>query len=56
MVPPVEGGARISNTERNAIAKADEWLKHIRLIPHTKVSTELGLTLHDWENMAECAV
>ncbi len=44
MVPPGEGGARISNTERNAIAEADEWLKHNQPIPH------------DWENLAECAV
>ena len=56
MVPPGEDGARMSNTERNAIAEADEWLKHNRLIPHEKVLTELGLTMDDWEKMAECVV
>ena len=56
MVPPSEDGARMSNTERNAIAEADEWLKHNQPIPHEKVLTELGLTMDDWEKMAEGVV
>ena len=53
MFPPGEDGDRMSNTERNAIAEADEWLKHNQPIPHEKVLTELGLTMDDWEKMAE---
>ena len=53
MVPPSEDGARMSNTERNAIAEADEWLKRNQPIPHEKVLTELGLTMDHWGKMAE---
>ena len=56
MVPPGEDGDRMSNTERNAIAEADEWLKRNQLIPHEKVLTELGLTMNDWGKMSGCVV
>ena len=56
MVPLGEDGDRMSNTERSAIAEADEWLKHNQRIPHEKVLTEPGLTMDDWEKMAECVV
>lgn len=56
MFPPGEDGDRMSNTERNAIAEADEWLKHNQPIPHEKVLTELGLTMNDWGKMSGCVV
>ncbi len=56
MASPVEDGDRMGNAERNAIAEADEWLKHNQPVPHEKALTELGLTMDDWEKMAECVV
>ena len=41
----------MSNTERNAIAEAGEWLKHNQPIPHEKIFAELGLTLDDSEKL-----
>jgi hypothetical protein len=50
-VCPDETGGSLSNAERNAVAKADEWLKHNEPIPHEEVLAELGLTMADWEEM-----
>ena len=51
--PPVdEDSDTLSHTERNAIAEADEWLKHNKPIPHEEVLAELGLTVADWDKMA----
>lgn len=51
MVSPEEDRDTLSNAERQAIAEADEWLKHNQPIPHEKVLAEFGLTMADWENM-----
>ena len=50
-VPPEEDNATLSDAERKAIAKADEWLKHNQPIPHEEVLAEFGLTMADWEKM-----
>lgn len=42
----------LSDSERKAIAEADEWLKHNPPIPHEEVLAEFGLTMADWEGMA----
>jgi len=46
-------GDTLSNAERQAVAKADEWLKHNQPIPHEKVLAEFGLTMADWEKMGQ---
>ena len=43
----------LSNAERNAVAAADEWLKHNQPIPHEEVLAEFGLTMADWEKMGQ---
>lgn len=53
MVPPEENRDTLSNAERRAVAEADEWLRHNQPIPHEQVLAELGLTMADWEKMAE---
>jgi len=50
-VCPDEAGDCLSNAERTAVAKADEWLKHNQPIPHDEVLADLGLTMADWEEM-----
>jgi hypothetical protein len=42
-----------TDAERKAVAEADEWLKHNSPIPHEVVLAEFGLTMADWENMAD---
>jgi hypothetical protein len=39
--------------DRQAVAEADEWLKHNRPIPHEEVLAEFGLTMTDWDDMAK---
>ena len=46
------GGNRLSEAEREAIAEADEWLRHNQPIPHEEILAEFGLTMADWEKMA----
>ena len=46
------GGNRLSDAERAAIAEADLWLPHNQPIPHEQVLAEFGLTMADWEKMA----
>lgn len=41
----------ISTEEEQAVAEADEWLKHHKPIPHEEVLAEFGLTMADWERM-----
>jgi len=53
MVAPDEDGDTLSHAERKAVAEADEWLKHNQPIPHADVLAEFGLTMNDWEKMAE---
>ena len=53
MVSPGEDGDALSNAERKAVAKADEWLKHNQPIPHEDVLAEFGLTMADWEKMGQ---
>jgi hypothetical protein len=53
IVPPDEDSDALSPAESKAIAEADEWLKHNRPIPHEEVLAEFGLTVADWEKMAQ---
>jgi hypothetical protein len=41
----------LNESDRKAIAEADEWLKHNQSIPHEGVLAEFGLTMEDWEKM-----
>jgi hypothetical protein len=43
----------LSETDRKAIEEADEWFKHNQPIPHEKVLAEFGLTMADWDEMAD---
>ena len=52
MLSSDEDGDTLSNAERQAVAEADEWLKHNKPIPHEEVLAEFGLTMADWEKMA----
>ena len=51
MVSPGEERDTLSHAERQAVAEADEWLKHNRSIPHENVLADFGLTPDDWEKM-----
>lgn len=42
-----------TDEDRQAIAEADEWLKHNEPIPMEEVLADFGLTLADWETMAK---
>src|SRR5215472_5021384 len=42
----------LSAAGRRAIAEADEWLQHHKGIPHEEVLAEFGLTMKDFEKMA----
>jgi hypothetical protein len=53
MISPDEDGDTLSNAERQAIAEADEWLKHNQPIAHEDVLAEFGLTMADWEKMGK---
>lgn len=53
MLSPGEDVATLSNAERQAVAEADEWLRHNQPIPHEEVLAEFGLTMDDWEKMAD---
>jgi hypothetical protein len=53
MVSREEDRGTLSNAERQAIAEADEWLKHNQPISHERVLAELGLTSADWDRMAD---
>ena len=53
MVPSTEDADTLSNSERKAVAEADEWLKRNRPIPHEQILADLGLTMADWEKMAQ---
>ena len=52
MVSPEEDVATLSNAERQAVAEADEWLKHNQPISHEEVLAEFGLTMTGWDKMA----
>jgi hypothetical protein len=52
MVKFERDGDTLSPAERQAVAEADEWLKHNHPIPHEEVLAEFGLTMSDWERMA----
>jgi len=53
MVRRHEDNVTLSPAERNAIAAADEWLKHNEPIPHEHVLADFGLTMDDWEKMTK---
>lgn len=42
-----------TDEDRQAVAEADEWLKHNKPIPHEEVLADFGLTMADWEAMAK---
>lgn len=42
-----------TDEDRQAVAEADEWLKHNQPIPLESVLAEFGLTMADWETMAK---
>jgi hypothetical protein len=48
-----EDGDTLSPAEKNAIAQADEWLRHNQPIAHEDVLAEFGLTMADWEKMGD---
>jgi len=52
MISPEERDT-LSNAERKAVAEADEWLQHNDPIPHEEVLAQFGLTMADWEKMAQ---
>jgi hypothetical protein len=39
--------------DRQAVAEADEWLKHNKPIPLEDVLSEFGLTMADWDTMGK---
>ena len=39
--------------DRQAVAEADEWLKHNNPIPLENVLSEFGLTMADWDTMGK---
>jgi hypothetical protein len=43
----------LSDRERQAIAEADAWLANNKPIPHEEILAEFGLTMADWEKMAD---
>ena len=47
-----EDSDTLSDAERKAISEADQWLKHNQPIPHEQVLAEFGLTMADWDKMA----
>jgi len=51
--PPDEDGDTLSKAERRAVVEADEWLKNNRPIPHEDILAEFGLTMADWDKMAD---
>jgi hypothetical protein len=53
LVSTDEDGDTLSNAERQAVAEADEWLKHNQPIRHEEVLAEFGLTMADWEKMGQ---
>ena len=38
--------------DRQAVAEADEWSKHNKPIPMEEVLADFGLTMADWDSMA----
>jgi hypothetical protein len=53
MVSSDEDGNTLSDAERQAVAEADEWLKHNKAIPHEEVLAKFGLTTADLEKMGQ---
>ena len=43
----------LSSAERKAVAEADQWLRHNQPIAHEDVLADFGLTMADWEKMAD---
>jgi hypothetical protein len=39
--------------DRQAVAEADEWLRHNKAVPLESVLADFGLTMTDWETMAK---
>ena len=49
---PIED-ERICEEEERAVARAKEWLKHNKPIPHEEVLAGFGLTIDDFRKMGE---
>jgi hypothetical protein len=47
---PVED-EEVGSEEERSVARAREWLKHNKPIPHEEVLAEFGLTMDDFERM-----
>ncbi len=45
-----------SEEDRQAVAEADEWLKHNQPIPLETVLADFGLSMSDWEEMGQTPV
>jgi len=43
----------VTEAERQAVAEADEWLKHNKPIPFEDVLADFGLTVEDLKNQKE---
>jgi len=43
----------VTEAERQAVAEADEWLKHNKPVPFEDVLADFGLTLEDLQNRKE---
>jgi hypothetical protein len=43
----------VTEAERQAVAEADEWLKHNKPIPFEDVLADFGLTVEDLKNRKE---
>ena len=45
-----------TEADRQAVAEADEWLKHNDPIPLEAVLADFGLGMADWEKMGESQI
>jgi len=45
-----------TDEDRQAVAEADEWLKHNAPVPLEEVLADFGLTGSDWETMAKTSL
>jgi hypothetical protein len=53
LVEREDDGDTLSPAERQAVAEADEWLRHNPPISNEEVLADFGLTAADWEKMGQ---
>lgn len=53
IVVPAGDSEPLTPAESRGVAEADEWLKHNEPIPHEEILAEFGLTMSDWDRMAD---